>query len=148
MQRKVENTSMSTSMAAFFIIALEHIAPQCLGPNPVQITRTKTWDEVLYNGLGTELSRTSHSQTTHYTIAGRHHRAFYQLGEPASVEVIDFINGFLGQFGTPKDGIRLSMNKFSANIRGLKMAMNKFPCDGEVMTRLEKALFKKALERY
>lgn len=46
-----------------------------------------------------------------------------------------------------KDGIRMSMDKFSANMRGLKMAMNDFPCDGEVMTRLEKALIKTALKR-
>ena len=147
MQQKVKNASMSTSMAGFFIIALEHIAPQCLGSNPVEIKRTETWDEVLYSGLGAELSRTSHSRTYHYTIAGRHRRAFYQLGEPASAEVIDFINGLLGQFGMKKDGIRLSMDKFSANMRGLKMAMNDFPCDGEVMTRLEKALIKTALKR-
>lgn len=147
MQRKIENASMSTSMAGFFIIALEHISPQCLGPNPIEIERTKTWDEVLYNGLGTELSRTSHSRTYHYTIASRHYRAFYQLGEPANVEVLDFTNGLLGLFGMKKDGVRLSMAKLSDNMRGLKMAMNNFPCGGEVMTRLEKALIKTALEQ-
>lgn len=146
MQTKMDNASMSTSMAGFFILALEHISPRCLGPNPVQIERTERWDNVVYNGLGAELYRTHHSKTYHYTVARRHREAFYQLGDPASAESLDFINGMLGQFGVKQGGVRTSMSKLSANLHGLRMAMQDLPCDGEVMHRIENALLKKALE--
>lgn len=146
MQTKINNASMSTSLAGFFILALEHISPKCLGPNPVSIERTEKWDNVVYNGLGAELSRTSHSQTYNYTIARRHRKAFYQLGDPANAESLDFINNTLGQFGVKQGGVRTSMSKLSGNLHGLRMAMQDFPCDGEVIKRIENALMEKALE--
>ncbi|BBO83563.1 hypothetical protein DSCO28_41290 [Desulfosarcina ovata subsp. sediminis] len=146
MQTKMEKASMSTSMAGFFILALEHISPTCLGENPVHIERTEKWDNVVYNGLGAELYRTHHSQTYHYTVARRHRNAFYRLGDPASAESLDFINGMLGQFGVKQGGIRASMSKLSANLHGLRKAMQDLPCDGKVIKRIENALMKKALE--
>ena len=146
MQTKMEKASMSTSMAGFFILALEHISPKCLGPNPVHIERTERWDNVVYNGLGAELYRTHHSKTYHYTVARRHRNAFYKLGDPANAESLEYINGMLGQFGVKQGGIRSSMSKLSANLHGLRKAMQDLPCDGEVIKRIENALMKKALE--
>lgn len=146
MEKKMENATMCNHMAGFFVIALEHISPKCLGPNIVEIERTETWDQIFQNGYGMELYRISHSRTYHYTIAQRHYPVFKKIGEPSSAEGIDLINEVFGQFGMQKAGLRESMDTISANLRGLRMAMQKYPCDGEVMKRIEAALIKKATE--
>lgn len=146
MKTEMENASMSSSMAGFLVIALEYISPQCLGPNPVEIERTERWDQVFQNGYGMELYRISHEQSYHYTIARRHRQVFRKIGEPASAESLDLINGLFGQLGMIKKDVRSSIEKLSDNLRGLKLAMQEYPCDGEVMKRIETALISRALE--
>ncbi|WP_320044469.1 hypothetical protein [uncultured Desulfobacter sp.] len=147
MQQKMENATMCTSMAGFYVISLEYISPNCLGPNPVEIERIREWDEVLVNGYGTELSRIPHSETRYYTIARRHREIFDKIKDPANAESLEFINKLLGGFGMKKEGVRTSMEKLSSNLKGLGKAMNELPCDGEVMQKIEAALLKKASEQ-
>nr|WP_319494294.1 hypothetical protein [uncultured Desulfobacter sp.] len=147
MQQKMENATMCTSMAGFYVISLEYISPSCLGPNPVEIERIREWDEVLVNGYGAELSRIPHSETRYYTIARRHRAIFDKIKDPANAESLEFINKLLGGFGMKKEGVRTSMEKLSNNLKGLRQAMHELPCDGEVMQKIEAALLKKAAEQ-
>lgn len=144
LQEKMQSATMSTNLLGFYIVALDYVTPQCLGDNPVQFERTVSWDEVVENGLGMELSRTRHSQTQHYRIARRHADIFQSMGPARDAEHIDLVNSLLGGTGMIPPHARAALNNLSANLKGLRMAMQKHPCDGPVMRQLEQALIAKA----
>lgn len=143
LQEKMQSATMSTNLLGFYIVALDYVTPQCLGESPVQFERTVSWDEVVENGLGMELSRTRHSQTQHYRIARRHADIFQRMGPARDAEVSELVNSLLGGIGMIQPHSRAALNNLSANLKGLRMAMQKYPCDSPVMRQLEQALIAK-----
>ena len=141
---QIQKTTMSTTLAGFYIVALEHIKPECLGPNPVEFEQAEHWDEVLVNGYGVELSRIPHSRTYHYTVAQRHEHMFRQIGTPANIETVKFLSAILKGLGMIPDDTHSVIETLSTNLRDLRMAMDNYECNSEVLKKIEEALMKKA----
>jgi hypothetical protein len=140
MRERIKSISMSSAMTGLFIVAYEHLAPKCLGPNPVEFERTVVWEEVSRNILGQEFYRNTFSKTYHYTIAQRHADLFKQLGQGTSSGSLDAMGSIYGALGMIPQDVQKSIFTLSDNLRGVTQIMQRYECDSMQMRTLEKAL--------
>ena len=140
MRERIKSISMSSAMTGLFIVAYEHLASNCLGPNPVDFERTVVWEEVSQNILGQEFYRNTFSKTYHYTIARRHADLFTQLGQGTSAGSLEALGSIYGAFGLISQDIQQSILTLSGNLRGVTDVMQHYECDSEEMQTLEKSL--------
>ena len=118
----------------------EHLAAKCLGPNPVEFTRTEVWDDITRTVMGEEVYRNTYTQTYHYTIARRHADIFKQLGEGTNANNVDALANIYGASGMISADAQKSLFTMSDNLRGVATTMQRYACDSEEMKTLESAL--------
>ena len=140
MRDSLKGISMSTAMTGFFIVSYEHLAAKCLGPNPVEFTRTEVWDDITRTVMGEEVYRNTYTQTYHYTIARRHADIFKQLGEGTNANNVDALANIYGASGMISADAQKSLFTMSDNLRGVATTMQRYACDSEEMKTLESAL--------
>ena len=140
MRERIQSISMTSAMTGLFIVAYEHLAAKCLGPNPVDFERTVVWEEVSQNILGEEFYRNTFSKTYYYTIAQRHADLFAQLGQGTSAGSLEAMGSIYGAFGLISQDIQQSIFTLSGNLRGVTNVMQRYECDSEEMQTLEKSL--------
>jgi len=140
MRDSLKGISMSTAMTGFFIVSYEHLAAKCLGPDPIDFTRTEVWDDISRTIMGEEVYRNTYSKTYHYTIARRHADIFTQLGKGTSAGHIETMAGIYGALGIISKDAQESLFSMSDNLRGVATFMQRYACDSEEMKTLESAL--------
>ncbi len=140
MQDSLKGISMSTAMTGFFIVSYEHLAAKCLGPNPVDFTRTEIWDDIARTVMGEEVYHNTYTQTYHYTIARRHADIFRQLGEGTNANNVDALASIYGASGMISADAQKSLFTMSDNLRGVATVMQRYSCDSEEMKTLENVL--------
>ncbi|WP_414828441.1 hypothetical protein [Alteromonas sp. H39] len=140
MRDSLKGISMSTAITGFFIVSYEHLAAKCLGPNPVDFTRTEVWDDITRTVMGEEVYRNTYTKTYHYTIARRHADIFKQLGEGTNANNVDALANIYGASGMISADAQKSLFTMSDNLRGLATVMQRYTCDSEEMKTLENTL--------
>lgn len=135
------NLSMVTSVAGAYVLYYEHAYPDCMDRNPLVYTRTREYEWVKRNNMGTVLSHSpGWTDTDKFKINRRFKYVWDHMGaiEKADIALYDM---FLGKSGA----IRLidAMNSTTG-------AMQRHACDSAEMRQLETnmlAYFRSAMER-
>jgi hypothetical protein len=136
MTAQMHSYRVADPLAGFFIVAYERVYPKCMDPDPVVFQETTTWDTVVTNGLGTEIARYPHSETTYYNVNKRHAAAFEKVGPGGNPDQLDFTTQLFAPL-LSKD-VTEPLHTVTDTIRGLRIAMTQNPCDSPLIKTLEK----------
>jgi len=142
LEKSIRDSSMISPMLGFFVVAYEHIYPECMDADAVEFEITTEFETVVTNGWGVETGRYSSGSTTEYYSINRRHAAVFKKldGETNSPESIGFFGNLWGN--QIQADMRESLQFLSNSIRGLRKAMQENGCNSAVMKRLDENMLK------